>query len=181
MCQIKYPSKRGQSRSIALRKPWRRPGQPVPQSRSPPGIVYRAFGYRDSSISSAHSGQVEEGGGDSAENKPAAEPRAASSGRRHLGTHVTRPGGTIAATRSVHARSDGAATPQYCPKSRRSDFRSPSGRSLSDCSPTEERQWFDPIQRSTAPNLVGACAVSGSSGCGYDLGDQNKWRKRNGR
>lgn len=152
------------------------------------GIAYGAFRYRDSSISSAHSGQVEDGRCDSAENKPADARRAASSGRRHLGAHVTRPGGTIAATRGVHARSDAAATPQDCTKSRRSDFRSPSGRSLSDCPPTEESEWFDPIQRSIATNLDGACAVSGSGGRGYDLGDaanglwdQNKRRKRNGR
>lgn len=83
------------------------------------GTAHRAFGYRDSSISSAHSGQMEEGRCDSAENRSADSPRATSSERRHLDGHVTKPGGTIAATRGVHTWNDAAATPQDCPKSRR--------------------------------------------------------------
>lgn len=80
-------------------------------------------------MSSAHAARVKAGQGDGVENKSADAPRAPSAGCRHLGNHVTRPGGTIAATGGVHTRNDVAATPQDRPRSRRSDFRS----SSSDC------------------------------------------------
>lgn len=52
-------------------------------------------------MSSAHAARVKAGQGDGVENKSADAPRAPSAGCRHLGNHVTRPGGTIAATGGV--------------------------------------------------------------------------------
>lgn len=146
---VKYASKKGQSRPIpfgnpdgALTSPHRQSLRARAESTSErklpegtSGTAYPAFDYKDWSLSSGHSGQVEAGRGHSAENKSADEPRAPSAGRRHLGGHVIRRGGTIAATRGVQRQSDTAATPRDCPKSRRSDFRSSSGRSLSDFPP----------------------------------------------
>lgn len=58
----------------------------VPPKGGTSDTAHRAFGYRDSSISSAHPGQMEEGrcDCDRAENRSADAPRSTSSGRRHL-------------------------------------------------------------------------------------------------